>query len=153
MMNYIALAYLAAFPLLTVSIGWSILSRGLLASDDKLALRKVQRWRFVTAFCLFSVAWLLLISGGMVVYTRIAPIIERDVFATVALIAAIVWLGCTGYWLVLLYSANDVLHLPEATARRAASATLLWNLVFTLPLFLFLFPAAAEPMGMIAGLM
>src|SRR5215207_8741771 len=68
MMDYITLLYLAAFPVLTVYIGWSVLSRGLFASDDKLALRKVQRWRFVMAFCLFSVSWLLLVSAGMVVY-------------------------------------------------------------------------------------
>jgi hypothetical protein len=152
MMDYIALAYLAAFPLLTVCIGWSVLSQGLLASDDKLALRKVQRWRFVTAFSLFSVAWLLLVSGGMAVYSHMAPILDRDVFATIALIAAIVWLGCTGYWLVLLHSAEDMLQLPDATARRAASTTLLWNLLFTLPLFVFVLPAHIEPIALIAGL-
>ena len=152
MMDYIALTYLAAFPVLTVFIGWSVLSRGLLSSDDKLALRKVQRWRFVTAFCLFSVAWLLMVSGGMLVYARMAPIIERDVFATVAMIAAIVWMGCTAYWLILLHSAEDVLHLPDSTARRAASTTLLWNLVFTLPLFVFVLPGGTEPIKLMAGL-
>jgi hypothetical protein len=152
MMDYIALTYLAAFPVLTVLIGWSVLSQGILSSDDKLALRKVQRWRFVLTFSLFAVAWLLLVSGGMLVYARMAPLIERDVFATIAMIAAIMWMGCTGYWLVLLHSAEDVLRLPDTTARRAASTTLLWNLIFTLPLFVFVLPASAEPIRLMAGM-
>jgi hypothetical protein len=67
-------------------------------------------------------------------------------------VAASVWLGCTGYWLALLYSAGDVLHLPTATARRAASSTLLWNLMFTVPFFAFAVPANAVPLRLLAGL-
>jgi hypothetical protein len=74
------------------------------------------------------------------------------VFATIAMIAAIMWMGCTGYWLVLLHSAEDVLRLPDTTARRAASTTLLWNLIFTLPLFVFVGPASAEPIRLMAGM-
>jgi hypothetical protein len=152
MMDYLALLYLAVFPVITVTIGWTILSKGVLSSDDKLALRKVQRWRFATAFSLFAVAWLLLVSGGMMAYNSMAPIVERDTFAAVALLAAVVWLGCTAYWMALLHSAGDMLHLPDETARRAASSTLLWNLIFTIPFFAIAMPIHTEPLRILAGL-
>jgi len=153
MMDYMALLYLAVFPVVTIIIGWSILSRGLAASDDKLALRKVQRWRFVLAFCLFALAWLVIVAGGLVAFSQIAPLLSRDYVAAMALSAGVLWLGCAVYWLTLIYSAGDVLHLPADHARRAASAALLWNLVATVPFVLLSVPAhAAEPLRMLAGM-
>ena len=74
LMDYMALLYLALFPMVTVAIGWTMLSRGLLATDDKLALRKVQRWRFVVAFTLFTVAWLALLGAGLLAYGALEPL-------------------------------------------------------------------------------
>jgi hypothetical protein len=152
MMDYMALLYLALFPMVTVAIGWLMLSRGLAATDDKLALRKVQRWRFVWAFTLFAVAWLALVGAGLIAYGILEPLANRDWFATTLLIGAFVCLACTGYWLSLIHGAGDVLHMPNMTARRAASATLLWNIVATVPYFILAAPTPAEPLRMIAGM-
>ncbi|MDQ3023621.1 MAG: hypothetical protein M3R04_04425 [bacterium] len=151
-MDYMALLYLALFPMLTVAIGWTMLSRGLLATDDQLALRRVQRWRFVVAFTLFAVAWLALLGAGLLAYGALAPLANRDWFAGTLLIGAVVCLACTGYWLTLIYGAGDVLHLTNINARRAASATLLWNIVATVPYFVLSAPVTTEPLRMIAGL-
>lgn len=152
MMDYMALLYLALFPMVTVAIGWTMLSRGLLATDDKLALRKVQRWRFVVAFTLFAVAWLALVGAGIMAYTTLEPLANRDWFAGTLLIGGFVCLACTGYWLTLIYGAGDVLHLTNINARRAASATLIWNIVATVPYFILSAPVPSEPLRMIAGM-
>jgi hypothetical protein len=153
MMDYIVWGYLAAFPVLTIAIGWSVLSTGLGQVDDKLSLRRVQRWRYVASYTLFTVLWLAVLGICMLVFGRIGPVLSRDPYLALALFSVTAWVACAAYWSTLLFCTDKLLELPQGPARKAASNTLLWNLVLTLPYVMIAVPSFIGQQSLfIAGL-